>query len=479
MDILLIDPPYKSLKGIGTEVGYTMALTSLAAYLDQHGVEAGVLTGDTLLDLPPSSPFSLDMEAYARGQQQYQRILDHPGHPAWLRLARAVERARPRAVGLSYLTPLQGAVERTVAVVKAVDPSIPVIVGGHHATFCPEQTARMPGVDYVVRGEGEVPLLALLRALRQGRGVEQVPGLSTLSESGQLRSNPTPPLLAELDALPLPARDRVLDCDFSRYRTHYAISARGCPYGCTFCSDRQLWGNKVRRRSVDSFVDELAQLQTAHKPAFVDVVDGTFTFNRPFLEAFCRRMIEREVNVLWRCTARYDNVDAELLPLLKQAGCAALYFGLESGSQRMLEQVDKGLSVEQIQRKSELVRQHGIVAITAVLLGLPGETRQDLEHTLALMRQVHADIFDVNAYVPLPGTPLYEAMDPARRRAIDWRKAAYKSLDNSFSDVAPDQFRQLQQQAYAIAADALSHFRRRMTPRQSVVTEGVKPVGQQ
>ena len=478
MDVLLIDPPYKSLKGIGTEVGYTMGLTSLAAYLRQHGLEAAVLTGDTLLDLPPSSPFTLDMAAYARGQAQYQQILDDPDHEVWRRLTRVVRQANPGVVGLSYLTPLQGAVACTVAAVKAANPDLPIIVGGHHPTFCPEETARLDGVDFVVRGEGEAPLLALARALVRGEGaVHDAPGVTFLDSSQQLVSTPAPALLPDLDALPEPARELVLDCDYSRFRTHYATSARGCPYSCTFCSDRELWRAKVRRRSVDSFVDELARLGQQHHPAFVDLVDGTFTYNRKFTEAFCRRMIDQRVNILWRCTARYDTVDQDLLPLLKRAGCAALYFGLESGSQRVLDRADKGLSIEQIRRKSLLVREHGMVAITAVLLGMPGETAEDLQDTLDLMRAVHADIFDVNTYVPLPGSPLYEQMDPAARAAIDWRKAAYKSLDNQSSEIPPDQLRELQQQAYGIAADALQRFRRHMTPRQSTVTGALPPAG--
>ncbi len=301
MDVLLIDPPYKSLKGIGTEAGYTMGLVSLAAYLREHGFEAGVLTGDTLLDLQPSSPFTLDMAAYARGQAQYRQILDDPDHEIWRRITRAVRELTPGLVGLSYLTPLQGAVERTVAAVKAAEPALPVVLGGHHPTFCPEECLGMEGVDYVVRGEGEVPLLALARALLRGEGApDEAPGVTTLDDQGRARSTAAPPLVPDLDALPEPARDLVLRCDLSRYRTHYATSARGCPYHCTFCSDNQLWGGKVRRRSVTSFVDELARVGEEHRPTYVDIVDGTFTYSRRFMEQFCQQMIERKLALLWR-----------------------------------------------------------------------------------------------------------------------------------------------------------------------------------
>ena len=478
MDVLLIDPPYKSLKGIGTEAGYTMGQVSLAAYLRQHGFEVGVLTGDTLVDLPPCSLFTLDMAAYARGQAEYQQILDDPDHQIWRALADVVRQEAPGVVGVSYLSPLQGAVERTVAAVKAADPDLPVVVGGHHATFCPEQSARMDGVDYVVRGEGEVPLLALTRALVRGEGAAaDAPGVTRVDGDGQLQTTPPPPLLADLDALPPPARDLVIRCDFSRHRTHYATSARGCPYSCAFCADRELWGGKVRRRSVGPFVDELAALVQQHRPTFVDIVDGTFTYNRKYTEAFCQELIERKVPLLWRCTARYDTVDPDLLTLLKRSGCAALYFGLESGSQRVLDRVDKRLTTEEIQRKSLLVREHGIVAITAVLLGVPGETADDMRRTLEMMRSLHSDIFDVNTYVPLPGTPLWEEMELAARAAVNWREAAYKGAAGAHADVPAEELEALQREAYTIAAHALQQFRRRMTPRKSTVTGAVPPVG--
>ena len=303
------------------------------------------------------------------------------------------------------------------------------------------------------------------------------PGVTSVDSHGSLRSTPQPALLTDLDALPAPARDLVIRCDFSRHRTHYATSARGCPYSCAFCSDRELWGGKVRRRSVGPFVDELAALVQEHRPTFVDIVDGTFTFNRKYTVEFCQQLIERKVPLLWRCTARYDTVDDELLPLLKRSGCAALYFGLESGSQRVLDRVDKRLSTEQIQRQSLLVREHGMVAITAVLLGVPGETADDMRRTLEMMRTLHTDIFDVNSYVPLPGTPLWEQMDPAARAAVNWRESAYKAAASAYSDVPPDELEALQREAYAIAADTLQQFRRRMTPRQSTVTGAVPPVG--
>ena len=463
MDLLLIEPPYKSLKGVGAECGYTMSLTSLAAYLAQHGFDAGVVTGDTLLDLPASSPATLDMEAYASGQQQYREIVGDSKHAIWRRIGEVISAHQPKAVGISYLTPLGGTVRQTAAAIKAVAPDVPVFVGGHHATFCAEDTARLENIDLVVRGEGELPVLGLARALANGsRRWEDVQGLTWVDSRGELRSTTQRPLLEELDALPEPARDRVLHCDFSKYRTHYAISARGCPYSCSFCSDRELWCKSVRRRSVDRFVDELVRLEAEYQPQHVDIVDGTFTFDRKYLKAFCEQMIARGSKLRWRCTARYDNLTEELLALLREAGCAALYFGLESGSSRTLTRVKKGIGVEQVKRMAAMVSQSGIVAITAVLLGTPGETAEDLRDTMKLMREVHADVFDVNVYVPLPGTPLYAAMPPEARAAIERDAAGYKSLDNSFSDLPPDEFRPFQEEAYAIAAETLERFQARI-----------------
>jgi radical SAM superfamily enzyme YgiQ (UPF0313 family) len=454
MDILLIDPPYNSLKGMSADCGYNVGLTSLAAYLRNEGIETAVLMGDLLMDLPSIDGWlTASLKEYAAGQRQYEMIVNDKTHVVWKRLADIVRQTKPTAVGISYLTPLRCSVERVAGLIRELDPDIKIVAGSCHPTFCPEEVMQNPDIDFVIRGEGEIPLVRLVKELKKASPKwGKVPGIYYRDGDGQVRNNRGVDFLHNLDELPFLARDLVLNCDYDIYRVHCISSARGCPYTCSFCADKRLWGGRVRRRSVDNVIEELKLLEDTYKVDFVDFDDGTFTFDRKYLETFCNKLLSHNLNIKWRCTARYDNLDEDLLQLMKQANCFGLLFGLESGSDRVLKAINKKTTVEQIIRVSEMVYNSGIPSVTSILLGLPGEGKEDMEETLKLMGTIKTDIFDVNSYVPLPGSQLYDSMSEEDKKNIDWRKVAYKSFENYFSrSISHDDLKRCLSQAYEIA----------------------------
>jgi anaerobic magnesium-protoporphyrin IX monomethyl ester cyclase len=454
MDILLIDPPYKCLKGMPTDKGYNVGLTSLAAYIRNAGMETAVLTGDLLLDLPDTNKWlSMNLQKYAAGQREYEMIISDKTHTVWRKLADIVRQTKPNVVGISYLTPLKCVVERIAGLIREIDRDIKIVAGSFHPTFCPEEVMQNPDIDFAVRGEGEMPLLHLVKELKEDRAAwEKIPGIYYRDQDGHVQNNPGTDMVNNLDELPFLARDLVLNCDYNRYRVHSISTARGCPYTCSFCSDRRLWGGKVRRRSVDNVIEELKLLEDKYEVDYVDIVDGTFTFDPKYLRAFCNAIIAHKLNIEWRCTARYDNLNEELLRMMKQAHCSGLYIGLESGSDRILKSIDKKINVEQIIKVSRMISHSGIPSATSVLLGLPDEGKEDIEATLKLMRKLKTEIFDVNSYIPLPGTPLYDSMSEEDKNNIDWRKVAYKSFYNHFSkSISHDDFIQYTSEAYKIA----------------------------
>jgi radical SAM superfamily enzyme YgiQ (UPF0313 family) len=351
------------------------------------------------------------------------------------------------------MTPLRYVVERIAGLIKELNQDIKIIVGSFHPTFCPEEVMQNPDIDFVIRGEGEIPLLRLVKELKKDSPkLDTVPSIYYRDRDGQVRNNPGIKLFDNLDELPFPARDLVVNCDYSIYRLHSISTARGCPYTCSFCADRKLWNGKVRRRSVPNVIEELKLLKDTYKISCVDIVDGTFTFDRKYLRTFCNTMIDHKLNIKWRCTARYDNLDEDLLQLMKQANCSGLYFGLESGSNRILKSIDKKITAEKIIKVSELVHNSGIPSATSILLGLPDESKEDIEETLKLMKTVKTDLLDVNSFIPLPGTRLYDSMSEEDKKNIDWRKAGYKSLDSYFSkSMSHDDFKKYRSEAYKIA----------------------------
>lgn len=454
MDILLIDPPYIGLKGMPVDCGYHVGLTGLAAYLRDAGIETAVLMGDLLLDLPSGNKWlSSNLKKYAAGQREYEAAVNDKAHIIWKKIADQVKQASPAAVGISYLTPLKFVVERIASLTKEIDRDIKVLVGSFHPTSCPEEVMQNTDIDFAVVGEGEIPLRQLAREFKKDSPKwTNIPGIYYRGRDGQVQHNPGADLISDLDGLPFLARDLVLNCDYDRYRVHSIVTGRGCPYTCSFCADRKLWGGKVRRRSVASVMAELRLLKDTYRLNCIDITDGTFTYDREYLRTFCNAVIDHKLNIKWRCTARYDNLDEDLLRLMKKADCAGLYFGLESGSNRILKSVSKNLTVAKIVEVSKMVYDIGIPSVTSVLLGLPDEGKEDTAETLQLMKTIKADILDVNCYIPLPGTPLYEAMSAEDRRNLDWRKVAFKSFDNYFSKrMSDDDFKIYRAEAYQIA----------------------------
>ena len=454
MDILLIDPPYRSLKGMSTDCGYNIGLTSLAAYIRKEGIKTAVVNGDLLMDLPSTNKWlNMNVKKYAAGQRKYETIVNDKTHAVWEKLTGIVSQTNPLAVGIQYLTPLKYVVERIAGLITEIDRDIKIIVGSFHPTFCPEEVMQNPDIDFVVRGEGEIPLLCLAKELKKNSPRwETVPGIYYRDKNGQVQNNPCTGLINNLDELPFPARDLILNCDYNHYRGHVISTARGCPYTCSFCADRRLWGGKVRRRSVDNVIEELKLLKDTYKVNYVEFVDGTFTFDRRYLQTFCNTMINNKMDIEWRCTARYDNLDEELLQLMKQANCSGLYLGLESGSDRVLKAIDKKTTVEQNLKVSKMVNKSGIPSATAILLGLPDEEKEDIEETLKLIKKIDTDILDINSYIPLAGTPLYDSMSEEDKRNIDWRKVGLKSFDNYFSkNISHDDLKKYLTEAYAIA----------------------------
>ena len=176
MDILLINPPFSSLKGVPADCGYSVGPTSLAAYLRRDGIETAVLYGDLLMGLPAIDTWSVDQEIgqgaagpeeSTKAWRNYADIVSDKTHFVWGKLADIVRQTHPMAVGISYLTPLKYGVERIANLVREIDPDIKIIVGACHPTYCPEEVMQNPDIDFIVSGEAEIPLLRLVKELKK------------------------------------------------------------------------------------------------------------------------------------------------------------------------------------------------------------------------------------------------------------------------------------------------------------------------
>lgn len=316
----------------------------------------------------------------------------------------AIRDIDPDLIGMS-LTTRQWQRARFLARLMRERFDIPVIAGGLHPTFAPEVVLNSPGFDYVCLGEGEVPMLELVEALESGGAVDTIPNI--WARGGQ-RPKLRPPF-EPIDQLPFMARD-VLD---EPPGVIHMATQRGCPFPCTYCAARmfnQLYedtGQYGRRRSHQNVLAELIGLRDEGKLSYVIYLDDTFTIYRRWVKEFCRVYGER-LRVPFSLHARVETVTPEMLRMLADAGCQQITYGVESGSERIRREVmQRGVDNQRFRDVFEWTRDVGIQVTANYMLGLPGETRDDLQQTLDLAEELDVLDFGYFVFYPYPGTQLF------------------------------------------------------------------------
>ena len=319
--------------------------------------------------------------------------------------------ARAEAVGLSCTTALFGKALNILERIRSLRPELPVVLGGPHATACPEESLAK-GFDALVIGEGEVTAVELFRCLIVKGDPAGMAGVAVL-RSGKVVSGPARPFIPDLDSLPFPARDLV---DYAGYKQNNLIHvglfvSRGCPFCCSFCKPMQdkIFGTKVRGRSPENVVREMLQAKEL-------IGLGPFLFRDDTLPMLGCRWFEGLGQAMasaglsgsrWSCQSRVDLITRELLTVMKQAGCQGIAFGVESGSQRVLDFYQKKIKVEDTIRAFDLCHEFGIGTHAFMMLGAPIETREDLAATIALVRRIRPNSISTSFTTPAPGSKLY------------------------------------------------------------------------
>ena len=344
----------------------------IGAYLREHGHEVELLRAG--VDLPES-------EIVAR-----------------------VRAARPDVLGVSLTTRQWLRGRDAVAAIRA-DVDVPVVAGGLHPTFSPEEVLAAPGFDYVCLGEGEEAMLELVEALAGG---EDTGAIANLWARGGARPALRPPF-EPIDALPFAARD-LLDEPLG---TVHMATQRGCPFPCTYCAARiykELYedvGTYGRRRSHENVLAELEGLREQGRLGYVIFLDDTFTIKHRWVREFLALYGER-VAAPFSLHARVETVNERLLHELAAAGCRQITYGVESGSERIRREVmRRPVTNDRFREVFRWTREAGILLTANFMLGLPGETRDDLQQTLDLAEELDVLDFGYFVFYPYPGTHLF------------------------------------------------------------------------
>jgi radical SAM superfamily enzyme YgiQ (UPF0313 family) len=292
------------------------------------------------------------------------------------------------------------------------------------------------GANFVVSGEGELTMQELLEALQQRTTTawKNIAGLSWLDEEGQLHQTPPRDQIANLDAQPWPARQAI---DLSRYLTTWRnahgkssinfITARGCPYKCRWCS-HQVYGQTHRRRNPLLVVDEVEWLLRQYTPDMVWVSDDVFTINHTWLRDYAGEMRRRNLRIPFECISRADRLNPEMFDLLAELGCFRIWIGSESGSQRILDSMDRGVKIEQVQQAIAMARQRGIQSGMFLMWGYEGEELEDIEATIQHVRTSKPDIFFTTVSYPIKGTPYYQRVADRLVQLRPWGESSDREI---------------------------------------------------
>jgi len=395
MKIILTRPNYKS-----HIITPPLGLGYLASYLKKEGIEAKIIDG-LRENLTPTALF--------------QTILDE----------------KPEVVGISCLTAYYHEVVQLAIALREKD--IRVVIGGAHPTILPYQTLVDSGADYVICGEGEVPLLKLITNHFMNDNIPGVYSRENLFCEGNGIQKAE--VVENLDEISFPDWEQL---DPRRYpkAPHGAIvknfpigvltTTRGCPYACTFCASPKLYDRRLRFRSPENVIQEIKYLVDHFGVKEIHFEDDNLTLNREHVENICNLLIENNLKISWACPngIRADKVDESLIKLMKKSGCYYFAYGIESANQQILENIKKMETIEQIAISIEIAHKVGISCQGFFIFGLPGETRETIEKTINFAKRSKLSRAQFLILDVLPGSELWDTLQG--KFTPNWKKDSYK-----------------------------------------------------
>lgn len=383
-----------------------LGLSYLAAVLRENNHHVTIYNADHTR----GARFIHSVSALTSRFPSYKRVLMNLSDPIWQEIKDKIHYYSPDLVGISVKTPTYRSSLNIAELVKEVDPTIPIVLGGPHPTVLPQETVEQNVIDIVVRREGEYTLLELVNAIEEGNDVGEVLGI-TYKKRERIIHNPDRPLIKNLDELPFPARDLLIDREiYSPDAFGSLFSSRGCPYRCTFCESHKIWTRKVRFRSPENVVAEIQQVREKYGTRKFDFEDDTFSIDKKRVMKFCRLVIQEKLDIVWSCTTRANLVDDDMLKAMRKAGCLSISIGVESGSEETLRKIKKGVSITQVEEASRLIKKHGIGFHAYWMIGFPWETKADIKKTISFMKELDADSNIYSILTPYPGSELYETV---------------------------------------------------------------------
>jgi radical SAM superfamily enzyme YgiQ (UPF0313 family) len=310
-----------------------------------------------------------------------------------------------------------------------------IVLGGPEPPFYSEEFIAA-GADIIVVGEGELTMKELCEELgKVDPDLGSVDGIMFKNKNGNLvKTNPRD-MVKDVDELSLPDRGSIdLGLYLNAWKGAHGYSSisintmRGCPYTCRWCS-HSVYGLTYRRRSPQKTLAEIKYIIGKYKPDMLWFVDDVFTISHKWLNELHKLLKEQNINIRFECISRSDRLNEKVIKTLKSMGCFRLWIGAESGSQRVLDLMDRRVNALQVRETIQLTRKHGIEAGTFIMLGYPGEQRTDIHETVEHLKLSNPDIFLTTVAYPIKGTPFYDEVEERLITNLPWEKRTDRDLD--------------------------------------------------
>jgi len=406
--------------------------------------------------------------AYIASNLRYHRknieidIIDAEGLELTLdELYKKVDKFSPNIIGITCPTPVFYTVKKICKELNLMDNTVPIVLGGPHPTALPKETLiEIPEVDVVFVGESEETFIEYVDCINERTSLETISGIA-FRDNNEIVINSKRPLIDDLNQLPFPAKDLLpLEKYYlpptKRIKSEQAtnmITSRGCPFDCSFCMAKMMWGKQTRFRTISNVLDEVQENVFKYNLTEFSFHDELFTGSKKRVLDFCKGIIDRGLDISWVCMARAGTVDKEMLDFMKQAGCGKIGFGFESGNERILKLMNKKATLQSAMQSAKLCKESGIGVEGAFILGFPGETIDSIKDTIHFAIDLDIDIAAFFIAIPFPGTELYRIaiQNGYLESNINWEEfAPVSKLDSPMiiPGISPEELKKWKTKAY-------------------------------
>jgi radical SAM superfamily enzyme YgiQ (UPF0313 family) len=380
----------------------------MGSYLKKNGHEVKVLEGDQF-----KKDGKLDFSNQESLYDHYLNNLKSYSDTFWEILRREILNFKPDFIGITVWTTTIASAISTAQYCKKISPQTVIIAGGPHITLLPNDFKNINCFDIGVIGEGEQTILEIV----DEKSLSSIDGI-IYRENGGFRQNNTRKFIKNLDDFGMPDRSVLIDgVQYDSEDLGLVMTSRGCPFKCSYCATK-IWKNRVRYRRIDRVIEEINTVKKKYGTIYFTLKDDSFTIDRNRVLEFCRKLKKEKIDIYWECNANLSTLDREMLIEMRSAGCLAVKIGIESGSDRIHKIINKKLNNKMILSKLKIFEGIDIHLTCYFMMGIPGETKEDITKTLNFAKKTRPDFISMSVYEIFPGTHLHR-LGVAEKTAID------------------------------------------------------------